>query len=161
MVHNRGIMHAAFQKGGAPLCRNNKAHMTTDIESFRKESPECQCKRCLVKLEKADALAAKRAGKVKLTGVDKRIPTAVRTFMIVDAAAGRADVARYGNSEALEVFGAEVMRFINDGQRAIFHDRSGRKNLVVFDVLMAAMEHNRDLFVTHNGQTKVTLVNQE
>jgi hypothetical protein len=159
MVHNRGIMHAAFQKGGAPLCKNQKAHMSTDIEQFRKEP--LQCKRCLAKVAKADALAAKRAGKVKLTGVDKRRPDAVRTFMIVDAAAGRADVARYGNSEAVEVFGAEVMRFIDDGQRAIFHGRDGRRNLVVFDVLMAAMEHNRDLFITHNGQSKVTLVNQE
>lgn len=52
MVHNRGIAHASHRKGGLPFCRNDRAHYSTDVESFRKEP--LQCKRCAAKVAKMD-----------------------------------------------------------------------------------------------------------
>lgn len=61
MVHNRGISHAAHTKGGLPLCRNQRAHYSTDINSFRTEP--LKCRRCEAKVAKIDALKAKNAAK--------------------------------------------------------------------------------------------------
>jgi len=83
---------------------------------------------------------------VSLTIPSKDDERSVRTFMIVDAHAKRADAVRYSNGEALEIFGADVMTRVNAGERAMFHDRSGRFNLVVFDVVAAAMRANADIF---------------
>ena len=50
MVNNQGIMHAARQKGGEPLCKNRNAHMSTDLASFENET--IKCKRCAAKLQR-------------------------------------------------------------------------------------------------------------
>lgn len=58
MVNNQGIMHAARQMGGEPLCRNRNAHMSTTIEKFRDEPR--RCKRCEARVLKMDILRHKR-----------------------------------------------------------------------------------------------------
>ncbi len=58
MVNNQGIMHAAHRMGGEPLCRKRNAHMSTTVENFRNEPK--QCKRCVAKVLKMDAVTAKR-----------------------------------------------------------------------------------------------------
>ncbi len=60
MVNNQGIMHLAGVKGGEPVCRNRRAHMSTTEDCFRQEPK--QCKRCAAKLAQRDAKkAAKNA----------------------------------------------------------------------------------------------------
>lgn len=58
MVNNTGIMHAAYKRGGEPLCHTRNAHMSTTVELFRAEPKPC--KRCAVKVAKMDAIVARR-----------------------------------------------------------------------------------------------------
>lgn len=58
-VSNQGIAHAAFRAGGEPLCKSRRAHFTCSTETFRTISG--QCKRCIAKLAKSDAVKAKNA----------------------------------------------------------------------------------------------------
>ena len=78
--------------------------------------------------------------------IDMTTPNALRTVMTIDAVHNEATVLRYSNQELLEVFGQSVVDNINGGHRAIWHPKSGSKNVVVFDVIQAAMAHNADLF---------------
>ena len=60
MVNNQGIMHAAYTKGGTPLCKNRNAHMSTDLISFKNEP--LQCKRCATKVKKMKSQLIASAG---------------------------------------------------------------------------------------------------
>lgn len=62
MCNNQGIMHAAYSVGGQPLCKNRNAHMSTSIERFRSEP--LKCKRCKAKVEKMDAIKARKAAQI-------------------------------------------------------------------------------------------------
>lgn len=58
MVNNQGIMHCAAKRGGMPICGNDRAHMSTTRDRFEKEPK--QCKRCLAKIAKQNAVIARR-----------------------------------------------------------------------------------------------------
>lgn len=58
-VANAGIAHLARRAGGEPAC-GGRGHMTYDREGFSALPAEARCKRCQIKLEKWDAIKAKR-----------------------------------------------------------------------------------------------------
>lgn len=49
-VNNQGIMHLSGTRGGFPMCRNKRAHMSTVREHF--EIEQKQCKKCAAILAK-------------------------------------------------------------------------------------------------------------
>jgi DNA-directed RNA polymerase subunit M/transcription elongation factor TFIIS len=46
-VRNQGIMHLAGTRGGRPVCRNDRAHMSTTSDRFANEP--LRCKKCEAK----------------------------------------------------------------------------------------------------------------
>lgn len=72
-------------------------------------------------------------------------PTRLATRTIMTITGGTATILRYTARDMAEVFPPPVLAQIDAGNRAIHHTRHA-KNIVVFDVILAAMKQNADLF---------------
>lgn len=72
-------------------------------------------------------------------------PTKLATRTIMTIVNGSATIHRYTAAEMTQVFPPPVLAHIDAGDRAFHHTRHA-KNIVVFDVILAAMKQNADLF---------------